>query len=75
MDDGAIQPPTDPVAHLERIAPVTLLDRTMGLAPHLVGIHDDRGEVEGRQLPCDIEGGGAGLQPDRRSRRKPVLAA
>src|SRR5262245_59321017 len=47
----------------------------MRLAPHLVGIHDDRGEPEGGQLARDIEGGGAGLQADRGSWRQLVLAA
>jgi hypothetical protein len=67
MDDGAIQPSPDPIAHLERIAPVTLLGRPMCLAPHLMSVHDHGRELEGGQLARNIEGGGAGLQADGRS--------
>jgi hypothetical protein len=50
MYDCAVDPSANPLAQFQRVAPIALLGRSMGLEPHLVCIDHDGTKPHSRKL-------------------------
>src|SRR2546426_272306 len=75
MDDRAVAPAPQALAEFERVAPVTLLRRPVGLEAHLVRIDHLRREPERRKLTRHEERDRACFQGDARAGREAVRCA